>query len=207
VIPVPRIWDGETAVILAGGPSLIAEDIEAVRGRARVIAIKDAVWLAPWADAFYCCGGEIVGTWWKHYGAELLFEGLRYTLDPKAGDYASVLRDTGVTGLELDPSGLRTGKNSGYQAINLAVHLGASRIVLLGYDMQQAPDGRHHWFGAHPYNKREPPYQALLELWPSIVEPLRHCGVTVLNASRSSALDVFPRVSLEAALGQHLEAN
>lgn len=196
---VEKLWPGETVVCLGAGPSLTPEDVDYCRGRARVIAIKDAIRLAPWADLFYCSGGEIVHTWWKHYGAGLMFEGPRYTLDPKAAAYATVLRQTGITGLELDPTGLRTGKNSGYQAVNLCAHLGAAKIVLLGYDMQ--PDaGRLRWFGAHPYPSAQPPFAEFLKCWPTIVEPLQALGIEVLNASRQTALECFPRVTIEEAL-------
>ena len=195
---VPRLWTDETVVCLAGGPSLTVEDVEACRDRARVIAIKDAVRLAPWAEVLYSCGDDASSWWQRNVDLHASFTGLRYTLDPKAAAWAQVLRDTGMTGLETDPSGLRTGKNSGYQAINLAVHLGARRIVLLGYDMQ--PDrGRHHWFGAHP-NPIPPPYAEFLPCFDSIVEPLRALGVEVVNATRRTALTCFPCVPLLEAL-------
>lgn len=201
VASVPRLWPWSTIVCLGGGPSLTPEDVDACRGRARVIAIKDAIRLAPWADVLYGAGAENGGgKWWPHYGPSLKdFEGLRYTLDPEASTWATVLKNTGFLGLESDPSGLRIGKHSGYQAINLAVHLGASKIVLLGYDMQPAAD-RDHWFGAHPYHAHPIPYAALLELFPSIVEPLQALGITVINASRSTALTCFLRLSLAEAL-------
>lgn len=185
----------ETIVCLAGGPSLTREDVDACRGRARVLAIKDAIRLAPWADVLYGCDAK----WWRHYGNDLQFSGQRFTLDHFASQWAEVLRNTGDTGLELEPGGVRTGKNSGYQAINLAVHLGAHRIVLLGYDMQPDDHDRDHWFGAHPWKTR-PPYGLFLQLFPSIVEPLKAIGVEVLNASRVSALTCFPRVTLSEAL-------
>ena len=50
-IPMPRLSDGGTIVCLATGPSLTQADVDAVRGQAdAVIAISDAVDLAPWAD-------------------------------------------------------------------------------------------------------------------------------------------------------------
>lgn len=186
--------DSTTFVCLAGGPSLTQADVDVCRGRARVIAIKDAIRLAPWADVLYACDAK----WWKHYGDALQFPGQRFTLDHFASQWAEVLRNTGDTGLELAPGGIRTGKNSGYQAINLAVHLGARRIILLGYDMQPA-GARDHWFGEHPWKTR-PPYALFLQLFPSIVEPLKAIGVEVLNASRVSALSCFPRVAIEDAL-------
>ena len=54
-------------------------------------------------------------------------------------------------GLESARDTLAHGNNSGYAAINLAVHLGAARIVLLGYDMGN--DGKvSHFHEGYPPN-------------------------------------------------------
>jgi hypothetical protein len=202
---VPRCFEGETVVCVGSGPSLTAEDLALVRGRARVIAIKNVIDLAPWADVLYSCDAD-QNRWWSRNGDRLQdFAGLRFTLDPAAAKWATVLKNTGFAGLELDPSGLRTGKNSGYQAINVAVLLGAKRIVLLGYDMQPDATGRDHFFGAHPLKNR-PPFAAFLPLYPTLVEPLKALGVQLVNASRVSALTCFPRVTLEQALSIEVAA-
>ncbi len=191
---VPRSWAGETAVILATGPSLCAADVTFCRGKARVLAIKDAIRLAPDADALYACDGN----WWRHYGPTLTYAGPKYSLDAIAAPWASVLKNTGEMGLERDPSGLKTGRNSGYQAIGLAVHLGATRIVLLGYDMQPTA-GRDHFHGRHPW-KSTPPYAAFLPMFRFLVAPLEALGIAVVNASRVSQLTDFPKMTLAEAL-------
>jgi hypothetical protein len=54
-------WRGQTVVIVGGGPSLTKEQVDAaghvVVGRAapKVIAINNAIELAPWADVLYFC--------------------------------------------------------------------------------------------------------------------------------------------------------
>jgi len=196
---VPRLWPGETVVCLGTGPSLTRADVEACQGRAKVIAIKHAIAWAPWADAIYSCGQDS-GQWWQRTGPSLVdYSGLRYTLDPAAAPWAQVLKNTGFLGLESDPSGLRTGKNSGYQAINLAAHLGAARIVLLGYDMQPNAKDQDHFFGQH-WHKSRVPFRAFVELFASLVAPLEALGIRILNASRATALTCFPRVTLQEAL-------
>ncbi len=189
---VPRLWPESTIVCLAGGPSLTPADVDACRDRGvRVIAIKEAIRLAPWCDLLYACDAK----WWNHYGPTLTFQGPRYSLEPQ--QYAVKLRETGPTGLELDPTGLRTGRNSGYQAINLAVHLGARQIILLGYDLQ--PDGRQdHWFGQHPWKLR--PCYGWEPLFETLVAPLAAAGVSVLNASRRTLLTCWPHMSIDEAL-------
>ena len=93
---------------------------------------------------------------------------------------------------------LRTGANSGYQAINLAVHMGAKRILLLGYDMQPTETGSH-WFGEHP-DGVEPSWMNMLQHYPSLVKPLKEKGVEVINCTQSTALEVFPRGKIEELL-------
>jgi len=196
---VPRVFPGSTIVCLGGGPSLTPDDVEAVRGRCPVIAINDAYRLAPWADGLYAADSK----WWTWHQGVPTFTGPKYSLDPKAAKWpgVQVLEDTGVEGLECRPSGLRTGRNSGYQAINLGVHLGAVRIVLLGYDMSPAPDGRSHWFGDHP-DRNPSPYAHFLAAFTTIVAPLAAAGVSVVNCSRRTALTSVPCVPLTDELAR-----
>lgn len=193
---VTRSWHGETVVCIAGGPSLTQADVDACRGRARVLAIKDAIRLAPDADVLYACDEK----WWRHHAAQLAFSGPRYALEMLAARYdVEVLKNTGDTGLELSPDGLKTGRNSGYQAINLAVHLGATRVLLLGYDMGPR-QGQHHWFGPHPYPASAPPYDRFLQCFDTIVAPLAAAGVQVVNCTPDSSLRCFPTMRLAEAL-------
>lgn len=203
VTPAPRLWPGSTVVCIGSGPSLLPADVDYCRDRARVIAIKDTHRIAPWADVLYC-GDEF---WWQAYRDSIAFAGLRFALASPEQRWLSLLEACGVhrltigdaTRLESDPTRLATGGHSGYQAINLAVHLGAARVVLLGYDMKPADDGRAHYFGSHAYSKKKPPFQ-WLDTFNAMPARLAELGVTVLNASRETALTVFPRVSLEEAL-------
>lgn len=197
---VPRLWPGSTVVCLATGPSLVQSDVDACRGRARVIAIKHAYDLAPWADVVYGAGVDST-KWWQRAGERVAatHQGLRFTLDPTAAAWASVLRWGGETGLSTDPERLALGRNSGYQAINLAVLLGATRVLLLGYDMKRAAGDRENFYDgptkgpAHRYADWRPFFE-------SMVEPLARLGVTVINCTPDSALDVFPKMTLAEAL-------
>lgn len=195
---VPRLFPGRTIVCLAGGPSLTQADVDACRGVAKVIAIKDSIRLAPWADVLYACDAK----WWMAHPETVAYAGLKYGLEPARGrEDVQVLRNTGDTGLERRPDGLRNGRNSGYQSINLARHLGATHIVLLGYDMAPSARGQHHWFGSHVYSHAAPPYALFLERFETIHEPLRREGIVVVNATPGSALPGFERLALAEALG------
>lgn len=192
IATVPRLWPGETVVCVGTGPSLTQADVDACRGRARVIVVNDAYRLAPWADLLYAADDK----WWAWHKGAPGFAGLKYTIAPcrHAWPGLQVLRNSGQHGLESNPSGLRTGYNSGYQAINLAVHLGASRVLLLGYDM--AGD---HYFGSHP-DRTRPPFAPCLKAFATLPDPLRAAGVEVVNCSRHTALTCFPRQPLREVL-------
>lgn len=194
---VPCLWPGETVVCIATGPSLTAEDVNACRGRARVIAVNDAYKLAPWADVLYACDEK----WIAHHKGVPSFQGPKYgmTVNPKKWPAWIKLSNDGVNGLCLEPTGLRTGRNSGYQAINLSVHLGAKRILLLGYDMSRH-GGKGHFFGEHPKNWSPSPFHSFLDSFKTIEQPLKDLGVEVVNCSRRTALKVFPTMALDAAL-------
>lgn len=208
----PRVlkrWPNSTIVILASGPSLTQEDVDFCCGKAKVIAVNDTYRLAPWADALYACDSR----WWFWHKGVPKFMGQKYSLDArvhKPFPSVTVLRNTGETGLELDPTGLRTGKNSGYQALNLGVHLGGKHFVLLGFDMKPIqvphpktgkPIQKNHFFGEHPHPV-PPPYHLMIEKFETIVDPLLSLGITVVNATRETALKAFPRASLADALGR-----
>ena len=195
---VPRLCPGGTVVILAGGPSLTREDVEYVRAKAdAVIAINNTYQLAPWATALY--GAD--GIWWRWHKGAPTFTGLKYSLSRGASMFKDVqiLKNSGSRGLETEPTGLKNGRNGAFQAINLAVHFGAKRIILLGVDMQKGPKGEEHWHKDHP-NRSRSPYGVFLKYFESLVNPLNDLGVEVINCSPRTALKIFPIMPLRVAL-------
>jgi hypothetical protein len=164
--------------------------------------------LAPWAEVLYACDAK----WWRQYEASPVYswrthQGLKVAMEPRPSDHeiefdrwpeVTVLGNAGLAGLARRPNALSHGYNSGYQAINLAVHLGASRIVLLGYDMAPGTTG-WHFFGSHPWQV-DIPFQLFMEQYANLIGPLADLGIEVVNASRKTALMCFPRVALEECL-------
>lgn len=196
-VSVPRLWPGATVVCLATGPSLKAEDVAFVRGKARVVAVNNAITLAPFADVLWASDAK----WYRWHQGVPSFKGLKYCLEGTHYRDVRVLRPTGRTGLELSPTGVKTGENSGYAAINCAVHLGATRIVLLGYDMQYGPKGERHFFGDHPIRATRM-NESYLANYATLVAPLHMLNVSIVNCTRRTALKCFPRETLEAVMAQ-----
>jgi len=207
---IARRFPGTTIVCLAPGPTLTAEAVGLVlrAPRTPVIAINDAHRLAPWAEVLYSSDRR----WWAYYDGVPSYGGQRVAVGTRVGDRAPVhvrsgvsvlvLEHTGQHGLDVDPRGLRTGGNSGYAAVNLAVHLGARRILLVGYTLGPV-GGRSHFFGRHPAGldeSRAEHYADFRAAFATIVAPLAQLGIEVLNCTPGSHLDVFPHADLRTAL-------
>lgn len=208
---VPRLWPNSTIAILATGPSLVREDCERVReAGARIVAINDAHRLAPFADVLYSSDR----TWWPHHKGVPSFAGLKFGIGSsplKANPFhqypdITVLRNDGYDGLSTDPAGLCNGQNSGYAAINLAVHLGAARILLLGYDMAWR-NGKAHFFGDHVgLAQHEYLYPSFRKHFDTLVDPLLALGITVINCTQASSLQAFPMGDLRDVLSTAVAA-
>jgi hypothetical protein len=198
---------------MASGPSLTKEALHQVRmtrweRQWNVLMINDCYKVAPWADALYACDNA----WWNIHGN--CFKGQKWAchqdveannklelaekldlnlVSSKDGDYFS-----------LDPSVICHGSNSGFQAVNLALHFGCKFIVLVGFDMR-CVNGSAHFFGRHPdplgdgddntYRKFA---NAFARAAPSIPS-----DVTIINATPNSALTCFPMMPLSDAIERY----
>lgn len=182
-------WTGITVVCMASGPSLTRKDAERVRqwrnagDDRRVIVTNTTFQMAPWADVLYAMDSA----WWRRYrrDVEEQFRGERLTVARG--------RAPGATRVDIPRGG-----NSGAGAISLAYHRGARRLILLGYDCQYT-GGKRHWHGDHPVGLGN---CVSLPHFPGQFEEInRHLrGCEVINASRETALTLWPRVDLEEAL-------
>ena len=186
---VPRLWPGATVAILASGPSMNQAVADRVRAAGLpAIAINDTYQLAPWADMLYAADEA----WWNRYPEALAFAGLKVSV----GTIKGVLRlqNTGVSGFDPDPACVRTGSNSGYQALHIAVHAGARRILLCGMNMA----GRH-WFGGHPQglaNTSDALYERFRRNFGLLAPVLKAMDVDVVNVTPFSMLTCFRTAEL-----------
>lgn len=193
---IPRLWSGETAVLIASGSSLTQEDVDWCQGKARVLAVNDSYRKAPWADLLYASDPR----WWDSARGADEFAGMRVTQCGSTAARWGLTRVAGRVGagLSCDPALIHFGGNSGFAAANLAALLGAARLLLLGYDMKGA-----HWFGWHPpplTNPREHTFRKWREAFRIAAPDFERLGVEVLNCSPGSALDCFPRSTIREAL-------
>ena len=196
----PRADWHRVSVVLASGPSLSDEQLEAVeRARevdaCRVLTVNNTCKRAPWADVHYF--GDYMAV--KHY--------LPVLKASCAGEFWSAsmaaherFKTHYVKGIPRPGFGERVvhlNGNSGAQAINLAMVFGSRRVLLVGFDMKAGADGRAHWFGQHP------PHLVQMQLYREWMHHLGKAvpdadkrGVAIINCTPGSALDVFRRGDL-----------
>ncbi len=197
---------------MASGPSMTREVAEQIRSSGcRSIAVNDnglpkngKPAMAPWADILYASDA----TWWYNMrrSAEK-FAGLKVTIATQGNVAPNTISDDvvimghgGVAGFDERTAFLRTGSNSGYAATHLAIHLGAARIVLCGFDMHADKDGKAHWFGDHAWRgPHRPDYSIFLYHFRNAAKEFS-ARAQIINATQGSALKCFPFMSLEEAL-------
>lgn len=187
---VPREWAGETVVILAGGPSVNQQDLSLLSGR-RVIAINSAWKLYPSADVLFFADGR----WWQHFRPD--FAGMCVSTGVTTSPRVKRLEKVEPVAMSTDPRNLALKTSSVSGAINLALHFGAGKIVLLGVDGKQSNGRRHAHDDNYPwplidgcFDKHAAEFR---QVAPSI-------PVAVINCSPVSDLDLWPRMTLEQAL-------
>jgi len=196
--------------VAAPGPSLTPEVAEQVNATGwPVLVCQDAWRLFPNAEKLYGCDAR----WWIQYEGVPGFHGEKWSTHHKgvSNDKTHVAEEYGVNlvrggraqykGFSLDPDVIHYGDNSGFQALNMAVLLGSTYIVLVGYDMSHK--GKGHFFGEHPaglhnqkhYERWVPEFDAAAKNLPE--------GVKIINATPDSALNSFPTMGLGEAIANH----
>lgn len=190
-------WSRETCVILASGPSLTPEQIDAVKhSTAKSITTNSTAFVAPWASVFYACDH----LWFKTYHAKLDIKRC-WTQDRASAERYGInyIRQSARPGLgkrEVQVNG-----NSGFGATNLAFLFGCRRIILAGMDMRLGPKGQRHHHPDHPAPLvQAQQFKEWVHKGAKFFSDLREEGCEVLNATPNSALTMVKYMPLEEAL-------
>lgn len=166
-------------VILATGESMTQEQADFVRGKCRVAVVSDAYKLAPWADALISNDAA----WWRVHPEAIKFAGRKFCGTNFAGTERAKLLP-----------GFQSGSNSGLVAMMVAEKLGATKILLLGFDMHGS-----HFFGQHaaPLRNTTPSrfsvHRNQFKRWR---------GCPVINCTPNSSLKCFPMDTIQNALAR-----
>lgn len=198
-------WTDDTVVIVATGPSLTAAQLHHLwlrRKTVKIIAINEAglrrclPLSVPYADVLYAADS----IWWRHYQPE--FAGLRIS-----GEVVLGVETMPLKMLERDqkmphtPGTVVSAGHSGFQALGLALSLGASRILLLGFDAGPAKNGKRHCQELDKrtaYMNRESPYSGWREHYNRV--PVEFPNVEIINCSPLTHITAFPVANIEDVL-------
>jgi hypothetical protein len=152
----------------------------------------------PWAEVLYHCDAN----WWNAYTGAPGFQGERWSLHCDRSKKLDTAKRYGVRlvasntskGFSFDPSVIHEGRNSGFQAINLALLMGGNPIVLVGFDMRG-----HSHFLQRTGLKVTRDYGTFVQEFDEAAKLLPP-GIEIWNATPKSGIAGFKRVSLEDVL-------
>ena len=207
---VEREWPSQTAFIVAGGPSVLQQDLELLHRR-NVIVINSSVYSVPWADFLYFGDWR----WWhedENRAAVASFRGRIVTTSRLVSEDKKVLvcRAAKPPGLALARDSLMQKWTSLTATTNLAAHLvgPGGTIVWLGADGHLAADGRqHHYAKPHRWPYRPGCYDKQYDDLVTIIPSLRTMRISLFNASPGTAwADLAPVVSLQDMLSERCAA-
>ncbi len=209
-------WSTHTAVCMASGPSLTVEDVELVKNQRQhgaqivhTIAINDCglarrlPLAAPWADILYAADAK----WWRAHQPE--FMDLRVSgelvrpVKNKDGRFTEVpTRPLKMLArgepMPRTPGSVVSGNHSGFQALGLALSLGAVRILLLGYDCGPVAGKKYAHEDRNPAFKTESPHHTWLPAYAQV--PGRWPKVEIINCSADSVIQVFQKRPLREVI-------
>lgn len=204
-------FEGQTVICVGSGPSLTDEQVRiAEESNHPIIAVNDNFKKVVHPDIIFACD---IMWWYKNY------LDIVDTIDPeytelwtitsigshfkkkKPLQYSIPINEVGYyqqAGLGL--SKVHHGGNSGYIAVNLAYLMGASKIILIGYDHKHTY-GKAHWFGDHDMTKLRKNAEDV-DRWVRNFESLSHGlnreGIDLVNCSIETAIISCRRSTIES---------
>lgn len=202
-----HVWSNDVVFIVGGGSSLFGFDFSEIYGAGTIIAVNESAFLLDNPDVVVSVDHQFMG----HRALslqEMASSGCPVYLCPPQHVVADLypkipaaqfIRET-PSAFSWDRHLLhRRGGSSGYGALNVAVLMGAKRIVLLGFDYKRGIGNRKHWHGSYTWPQNEN-WPAWARAFDALVKPFADRGIEVINASPDSIVTAFPKMNIDAAL-------
>lgn len=172
-----------TAIVIAPGESLTQEQCDATRGYGLTVAVSDAYKLAPWCDAIAANDRA----WWRERPDAKAMTCAKY----------SACSIEGVTQVERTDF-VGTGSSSGVLGLWIAKFLGATRILMIGFDNKGA-----HFFGPHTGSLKNTPagrFKVFDHQFAHLRNYFKIVNVEARNATPDTALNAIQKTTLAEGL-------
>ena len=189
-----KLFKNQDVYLIGGGPSLINFDFNRLQGK-NIIVINKAMYYIPWAQVLYFSDYRFY--LWNKDDIEN-FKGKVFTIATKAiHPNITILKSSGRHGIDLREGYIKDGGNSGFAALGLAHKLGAKRIILLGYDMSAASNGKTHFHDGYKIEQAKTIYKGFKEPFERIAEEYKKLNILIYNTNINSELNCFPKLPIE----------
>ena len=198
------VWKDETVFIIGGGPSLIGFDFTPIHER-KVIGVNNSYRFGDWVDV--CWFGDLKWFHWHQKELRQSFKGIvahcNTRSDLRALKWTACFARESSRGLSTKPNTVRWNRCSGLSAINLAYHMGASTVFLLGFDMKH--NGvQKNWHLDHmedqSVEKADDRYVRFLSMCKYIKRDAIKLNLKIINGNPDSAIKEFPKMTLNQFL-------
>ena len=219
---IPRMWEGGQCIIIGGGPSLtdqfdIPKEVVAKvykQGASpeiyspylssihdqHIIGVNMSYKLGPWVDCMFFGDASFMT---KNRNELFKYKGLRITCNQRPMLHNSYLKivmrnNRKKQGISFEPNLISWNGNSGAAAINLAVHFGVKRILLLGFDMSLDEKQNQHWHKFYNTSLKsvDITFKRHGMSFPVIAKDLEG-KVEVINCSLDSKISCFPKGNIK----------
>jgi hypothetical protein len=126
-----------------------------------------------------------------------------FTLPPEVNQFENSIDTTMTT-----ERGRLNGSNSGTCAVNLALQLALCqniyRVFLLGFDMQDGPDGQKHWYPPYPWRPQGATKKGNFSAWAKefkdIKDKFEQHQVRLINVNHRTQIKDVPCITFEEFL-------
>jgi len=226
---VPKIWKGGECWIIGGGPSIVQQFgipsnvVEGVRvgdlptsvyspylsvlHDKHVVGVNTSFMLGNWVDMLFFGDNKF----YLHFEQQVNdFPNLKVTCSSNANSRSGnnkhikyLSRSSKSRGLTKNRGQVCWNVNSGAAAINVALHTGVKRVILLGFDMKLDSKQRQHWHDYYTKKgqvRRKLPFDRHLIGFDDIKKDADRFGLEIINANPDSALNHFPKVNVKELL-------
>lgn len=199
---------GQTVFIVGGGPSIKDIDLSLLSDKL-VIAVNAAAYdfINPpptailWGDMNWSDNNH---DFLLNSLCKFKFTSKRYLRKSKIGPFGEyILQLTSGHGIDTNPENIK-GNNSGAQALNLCINMGAKRIVLLGFDMKYI-GSKSHYHDRHTTPVISDSYKDLfIPCLEKMSEDIitKKIEVDIINCSLVSDLDCFVKKPFDEVIGR-----